>query len=62
MEEKPVRRQGLRANCNFIDEFEVELDQKMFEEVIAGFFKKDSKPFSEEVIMVGTPKEKKNDN
>lgn len=52
---------GLRANCVFINEFEVELDQKLFEEVIAGFIKTDPKPFSEEVIMVASRQEKKND-
>lgn len=60
MDEKPVR--GLRANCIFINEFEVELDQKLFEEVTDGFFKTDPKPFSEKVIMVGPRQEKKNDN
>lgn len=54
-DEKPIK--GYRANCIFINEFEVELDQKLFEEVMAGFVKTDPRPFSEEVKIISTPKE-----
>lgn len=59
-DEKPIK--GYRANCIFINEFEVELDQKLFEEVMAGFIKTGPKPFSEEVVMVASLQGKKNDN
>lgn len=53
MEEKPVR--GYRANCIFDDEFV--WDQETFDRVMAGFMKVEPKPFSEEVKIIGPPKE-----